>query len=117
MPVARVVLASDLPELQISAADVARGYIDAPRPLRLRVDSNSRAGFALDVSAMSQWCTAVSVQGLDTEVLLDSSGGTVVQRWQNQRSRSLELQLRFTLASGVQPATYAWPLHIAARPL
>ncbi len=74
-------------QLQISAADVALGYADAPRPLLLRVDSNSRAGFALDVAALSPWFTAVTLQGFDSEVLLDTPGGTVVQRWLNVADR------------------------------
>jgi hypothetical protein len=49
LPAARLQMTSDPPPVQISAADVAQGYTDAPRPLRLRVESNSRAGFALDV--------------------------------------------------------------------
>jgi len=117
LPSARLRMASDLPQLQISAADVALGYADAPRPLLLRVDSNSRAGFALDVAALSPWFTAVTLQGFDSEVLLDAPGGTVVQRWLNVRSRSLELRVRFKLAATAQPGSYAWPLRFAARPL
>jgi hypothetical protein len=112
-----VQLAADPAPLQISAADVAQGYTDAPRPLQLRIESNSRAGFALDVTTLSPWCTAVAVQGLDGEVQLDAPGGTVVQRWQGVRARVLELRVRFKLAPAVQPGTYAWPLRLAVRPL
>ena len=64
-----------MPPLQISAADVAAGYVDAPRPVRLRVESNSRAGILLDVAAMSPWYTAVALHGFDTEVVLDDDRG------------------------------------------
>ena len=117
LPMARIQMAADVPQLQVSAADVALGYTDAPRPLLLRVDSNSRIGFALDVSALSPWFTAVALQGFDTAVLLDAAGGTVVQRWQGGKSRSLELRVRFKLAATVQPGLYAWPLRLSARPL
>ena len=117
LPVARIQMPSDVPQVQVSAADVASGYVEAPRPLLLRVDSNSRAGFALDVSALSSWCTAVALQGFDSEVVLDGAGGTVVQRWLNSKSRSLELRARFKLAATVQPGRYAWPLRLSARPL
>ena len=116
LPMARIHMASGVPQLQISAADVALGYTDAPRPLLLRVDSNSRAGFALDVSALSPWFTAVTLQGFDIEVILDAAGGTVVQRWQGRQSRLLELQVRFKLAPAVQPGRYAWPLRLAWKP-
>jgi hypothetical protein len=117
LPSARLQMASDLPQLQISATDVAQGYADAPRPLLLRIDSNSRAGFALDVAALSPWFTAVTLQGFDSDVLLDATGGTVVQRWLNVKTRSFELRVRFKLAATVQPGTYAWPLRLSARPL
>ena len=117
LPVAHVQIAADVPQLQVSAADIALGFVDAPRPVLLRVDSNSRAGFTLDVSALSPWFTAVSLQGLDSEVILDAAGGSVVQRWQCGQTRSLELRARFKLAATVQPGLYPWPLRLSARPL
>lgn len=117
VPMARLHIANQPPPLQVSAADVAAGYVDAPQALLLRVDSNSRAGFTLDVYALSSWCTAVALQGFDTEVVLDGTGGSVVQRWQASRSRSLAVRARFRLASTVQPGRYAWPLRLFARPL
>jgi hypothetical protein len=116
-PVARIQMPAEMPPLQVSASDVAVGFVDAPRPVLLRVDSNSRAGFALEVSVLSPAFTAVSLTGFDTEVILDADGGTVVQRWQGGRSRSLELRARFKLAATVQPGLYAWPLQFSARPL
>ncbi len=117
LPVARMQIVSGIAQVQVSAADVASGYVDAPRGLVLRVESNSRSGFALDVAALSPWYTAVALQGLDGEVVLDGAGGTVVQRWQNSRSRLLTLRARFKLAPTAQPGWYAWPLRLSARPL
>jgi hypothetical protein len=103
--------------LLITSADLARGFVDAPHPLRLHVYSNSRAGFALDVVAQSPWFTAVAIEGLDTQVTLGAEGGTIVQRWQDAPSRTLELRLRFRLEHGLPPGLYAWPLQLRARPL
>jgi hypothetical protein len=115
-PIARLEQAPPAP-LLISAADLQRGYVDAPRPLRLRVYSNSRAGFALDVAAQSPWFTAVAIDGLDTGVTLGAEGGTIVQRWPGAAERSLSLRVRFSLAAGLEPGLYAWPLQLRARPL
>jgi hypothetical protein len=117
MPEAHLHIAGALPPLQISAADVAAGYVDAPRPLLLRVESNSRAGFSMDVSTLSPWCAGVALEGFDGEVVLDGAGGTVVQRWSASRARSLSLRARFKLAANVQPGLYEWPLQFFARPL
>jgi hypothetical protein len=115
-PVARLEAASPAP-LLITSSDLARGYVDAPQPLRLHVYSNSRAGFALDVTPQSPWFTGVAIEGLDTHVMLGMEGGTIVQRWQGVPSRALALRLRFRLEPGLPPGLYAWPLQLRARPL
>ncbi|HVN99112.1 MAG TPA: hypothetical protein VMT49_03645 [Steroidobacteraceae bacterium] len=115
-PVARIDAAVPAP-LQISAADVLRGYLDVPHALRLRVYSNSRAGFALDVASQSPWFTAVAIEGLDAPVTLGAEGGTIVQRWQGAATREVDLHVRFRLAAGLMPGLYAWPLQFHARPL
>jgi hypothetical protein len=117
VPVAHMQIMSEVPQVRVSAADVATGYVDAPRGVVLRVQSNSRTGFALDVASLSPWCAAVALQGLDGDVVLDGAGGTVVQRWQTRGSRLLTLRARFKLATTVQPGWYSWPLHFSARPL
>jgi len=117
LPVARLQIAPGAAPLQITAADVAAGYVDAPRPLELRIDSNSREGFALEVSGQSPWCAAVALQGFDSPVMLEGTEGTIIQRWGAGRTRSLALHARFTLAAGVQPGFYPWPLRLSARPL
>lgn len=115
-PVARLEAAAPAP-LLITSADLARGFVDTPHPLRLRVYSNSRAGFALDVAAQSPWFTAVAIEGLDARVTLGAEGGTIVQRWQDAPARTLELRMRFQLEPGLPPGLYAWPLQLHARPL
>ncbi|MEQ1581654.1 MAG: hypothetical protein ABL964_13780 [Steroidobacteraceae bacterium] len=116
-PVARIELASREPDLLLTKDDLDRGYIESPQPLHLTVYSNSRNGFALDVLPVSPLFSAVSVQGLDSEVLLSSGGGTVTQRWGHPQKVSLELRFSFTIADGIQPGLYPWPVRLAARPL
>ncbi len=115
-PFARIELTPPAP-IAISAADVVRGFVDAPRPLRMRVFSNSRAGFVLDVVTQSPWFTAVAINGLDGSVTIGADGGAIVQRWPGMTSRAMALRLRFKLADGLAPGLYAWPLQMRARPL
>ncbi len=117
VPVARLQVAEEMPPLEVSAGDIALGYIDAPRALLLRVFSNSRAGFALDVSTLGSWCAGVALQGFDSEVILYGAGGSVVQRWENTGSRSLALRARFSFSAEARPGLYAWPLKLSARAL
>jgi hypothetical protein len=115
-PVARLEAVAQAP-LLITRADLARGFVDTPHPLHLRVYSNSRAGFVLEVAAQSRWFTAVAIEGLDAPVTLGAEGGAVVQRWQGAPSRALDLRVRFGLGPGLLPGLYAWPLQLRARPL
>ena len=115
-PVARLEAALPAP-LLITTADLARGFVDLPYPLRLHVYSNSRAGFALDMATQSPWFSAVAIDGLDTQVTLGGEGGTIVQRGQAAPSRALALRMRFRLKPGLVPGLYAWPLQLRTRPL
>ncbi len=117
VPVARLELATREPDLLLTQDDLDRGYIETPQALHLTVYSNSRNGFALDVLPVSPLFSAVSVQGLDSEVLLSAGGGTVTQRWSRPQKVSLELRFSFVIADGIQPGRYAWPVRLAARPL
>lgn len=116
-PVARLELATREPDLLLTAEDLDRGYIEPPQPLHLTVYSNSRSGYALDVLPVSPLFSAVSVQGLDSDVRLTADGGTVTQRWGHPQKVSLELRFSFVIAEGVQPGRYPWPVRLAARPL
>ena len=117
LPVARLELNTREPELLLTTEDLNRGYIESPQPLHLTVYSNSRNGFALDVMPVSPLFSAVSVQGLDTDVRLSAEGGTVTQRWTHPQKVSLQLRFSFVIADGIQPGRYPWPLRLAARPL
>lgn len=117
VPIARLELTTREPELQLTAEDLVRGYIESPQALHLTVYSNSRNGYALDVLPVSPLFSAMSVQGLGTDILLSAEGGTVTQRWSHPQKVSLELRFSFVLAEGLQPGRYEWPVRLAARPL
>ncbi len=105
------------PALRISDADIARGYVELAQPALLRVHSNSREGYTLDLQPRGALFSSVAVMGLDGTAELGSDGGSIVQRWHDARSASLALQFRFTLAPGVAAGSYALPLELRVRPL
>jgi hypothetical protein len=116
-PMARLSLAGSEPDLFLTAQDLERGYINSPRPLRLTVYSNSRSGYALDVMPVTGLFSSLAVEGLGSDVVLSAEGGTVTQRWARPQTVSLELKFSFTLAKGLEPGLYPWPVRLAARPL
>lgn len=117
LPQARLIQLGEMPVLDITAADLARGYASTRLPATVRVQSNSRAGFALDLLPLGEWFSAVEVTGLQGVVTLGSEGGTVVQRWNGAGSADLSLGFRFTLAGPMPPGRYPLPLQLRARAL
>jgi hypothetical protein len=107
--------------LVISAADLARGYVEVAEPSQLRVVSNFAQGVALDVRAPRGLFAAMTVRGVDLEAVLPGEGGTIAFRWPAAQpvTHALSVALRFRLvpAPGVQPGTYAWPIQLQGRAL
>ena len=115
--VARIDAGTPHPSIEVSPADVARGYLDVGEPWNLNVESNDPGGVRLQVLAMAPMFRTIEVTGLGAEVNLGPAGGDVVLRWHDRRNAQLALRFRFLLAPGVQPGRYPWPLQVVARPL
>ena len=104
--------------LEITPEDVRRGWLEVADPVNLRISSNSRQGYVLNVLPMQALFTSVAVAGLDGEVTLGPDGGELVQRWQQARPVvDVALRFRFQIARGVAPGVYPWPLGFRVRPL
>ena len=104
-------------ELEISGADLARGFIDVVQPTRLTVRSNSPSGFALEVLTVVPLVSSMNIEGLNSDLDLGADGGTIVQRWQKPQVVNLSLKFRFALAPGLVAGNYPWPVRLAVRPL
>jgi len=115
--VARTTLDSEASpaQLQVSAADVARGYVEVPAATRLLVTNTSRRGYLLSVWPQVQVFSAVVVTHGGYESQLGTDGGEIFDpRW--GRAMPLVLSFRFMLAAGVKPGSYPWPLKFQVDP-
>jgi hypothetical protein len=117
LPVARLELQSMPTQLQISADDLNRGFVDSPEPMSFVVRSNSPLGFALDLVTLMPLASSVVVSGLESAQSVGADGGSIVQRWQSPRVMSLALKFRLMLAPGLTPGQYPWPMQVSVRPL
>ena len=97
---ARITAHGQPAQLQVTEADVARGYAELPPGVRLEVWSNSREGLMLALSSAHPfvWSEAIVVPGV------------------SQR-RVVELRGRLNLAPATTPGTYPWPVQVVATPL
>jgi hypothetical protein len=116
-PAASIQLQSAPSALDISAADLRRGYIDVMQPTQVTVRSNSPNGYALEVLTVVPVLSSMIVEGLNSELALGAEGGTIVQRWQKPQAVNLSLKFRFELAPGLAIGSYPWPVRLAVRPL
>jgi hypothetical protein len=115
--VARLEVASVPTALDITAADVRRGFIDVLEPTNLVVRSNSPAGFTLDVIPMLPMVSSMVISGLGSDQVVEGEGGALIQRWQKGGTANLSLKFRFILVPGLSPGRYPWPMRVAVRPL
>lgn len=115
--VANIELQSAPTGLEITGADLKRGYIDVVQPTQLTVRSNSPSGFALEVLTITPMLASMIVAGLNDDLALGADGGTIVQRWQKPQAVNLSLKFRFALAPGLVAGTYPWPVRLAVHPL
>lgn len=116
-PIATYRTLSAQTQLQITPADIARGFVELPRATQIEVRSNSRAGYVLDVRPMNVLFTRVEVLGFGSDIALDADGGRIVQRWERPSAATITVGYRFHLSAATAPGTYPWPLHLAVEPL
>ena len=116
-PVARMETLATPASLVVSDADLKRGYVAVPQPVRLRVYSNSRTGFALDVRNLAREMPAVKVSGMGQDVEVSGEGGWIIQRWNEPQTVALELHFRFALPGDLAPGQYPWPVQLHVHPL
>ncbi len=116
-PVANIELQSAPTGLNISAADLRRGYIDVMQPTQFTVRSNSPNGYALEFLTVAPVLSSMIVEGLNSDLALGGDGGTIVQRWQKPQAVNVSLKFRFELLPGLSIGTYPWPVRLAVRPL
>jgi hypothetical protein len=103
-------------QLQVSAADVARGYVEVQGATSLLVTNTNRRGYVLSVWPQVQVFSTVVVRNGDSQAELGADGGEIFERrW--GKTLPLTLDFRFVLAPGVKPGVYPWPLRFQVSSL
>ena len=103
--------------VNVSSADIERGFVEVAEPILIRVRTNSRSGYVLQAdkshgSAFSE----IALSG-ETASLTVSSHETWLQRPYAAAGDVLSMRARVYLASGVAPGTHPLPLSFSATPL
>lgn len=103
----------------VTAADIARGYVDVPAPAHVAIQSNSMTGYLLEFASQGDFMRQTLVRGLANDVQLSPEGGAVMQRSAGSgvTRTTLALGFRFLLSDSARQGTYSWPLRLSVTPL
>lgn len=102
--------------LTITEADIRRGFVDLPGASRIRVRTNSSAGYLLSFELESECVTGVVLDGAGDRIQLTGSGGLVPRPYPGPAAAVSELGYRFLISPGARPGTHPWPVALSAIP-
>ena len=112
------ILSASMPaSLDVSARDVARGFVEIRGSSQLLVTNNGPEGFELEVFTGASIFSSVAVYGLGAEAAVDANGGEIFLPARRGAAIPLVLNYRFQLAPGTVPGHYPWPLQFGVRPI
>lgn len=103
----------------VTAADIAKGYVDVAAPASIQVRSNTQEGYLLMFESQGDFMRQTVVKGLANDVQISTAGGGVAQNTagKGMRQAQLELGFRFVLAESAQQGVYPWPMRLSVTPL
>ncbi len=102
--------------LQITEADVARGYVEAPEASLVQVRTNSPAGWLLEFQPLQGPYRALEVTGLGSTAQVSAAGGWLAQPYAGKTLVTASLGYRFFLSGDARPGFYPWPVALSALP-
>ena len=107
------------PFIVVTADDIAQGYVDVAGPAQVAVQNNTQSGYMLVFESQGEFLRQTLVKGLNTDLQLGATGGSVAQRGvgRGMSKTLLDLGFRFVLSDSAQQGVYAWPLRFSVTPL
>jgi hypothetical protein len=102
--------------LEITEADVARGWLEVPGASLVRVRTNSPAGWLLEFQPLEGPYRALEVTGLGATAQVGASGGWLAQPYAGRMLVTASLGYRFFLSGDARPGLYPWPVALTASP-
>jgi len=106
-----------LTKIEITAADIARGYVEIQSASRFSVFTNSPLGYSVEFHPVGSIFESAQVVGLGRAVQLGADGGTVFVRGPLAPNAMHDLNYRFTLSPDTLPGSYPWPLAFSVHAL
>ncbi len=111
VPMAKVEVVAQAPQVRIRPEDVRRGYVDVECASYLELRSNARC--RLSFRPRASWFERVRIEGFPHMVTVGPDGGGFVRPLELQRRSTYQLSYRFELTRDALPGTYPWPLALS----
>ena len=102
-------------DVDVTAADVERGFVDASAPILIHGRTNSRAGYRLSVSNSDPAFASVTLAFGESSMNVVSEGW--ITRPYIPGGETVAMTARLQLAPGLKPGRYRMPLVVSASPL
>jgi hypothetical protein len=115
--IARAVVSVDATpsQIEVTTADIDRGYVDVAAPIVVHVRTNSRRGYLLQANNMSESFSRVELS--DSTSSMNVTSESWIQRPYVAGGDVMPLHARLHLAKGVTPGSHAMPVAFSATPL
>jgi len=114
---ARLTITDQPSRLEITASDIARGYVDVADGGQIAIRSNS-SGYLLEFASDGGLLRRIDVAGLGEDLSLGAVGGVVTRPAAGPAtSTTMRLRYRFMLAVSAEPGVYAWPMRLSVTAL
>jgi hypothetical protein len=102
--------------LEITAGDIARGFIEVPAA-RLRVQTNDEAGFIVAATVSGDQFASGALTGLDQSMTIGAGGGFLHSPFRGTAVMEAEMHWRLPLSNRSEAGSYPWPLRITVHPI
>jgi hypothetical protein len=101
-------------KINVTEADIKRGFIEIPSGTILQVKTNDRKGYGLFFEGSYELFKEIMVMDKGRSVVLSPNGGFVHQPYSGSNIEVKELSYKLTLKDDTQPGTYSWPFRVRA---
>jgi hypothetical protein len=116
--IARTIMTVDTQpaSVDVTANDVARGYVELPNSVLFHVRSNATNGYVIQFQPVNGPFSRADVTLGSAQAAVGTDGAWLSQPYQ-RGTTSGSFSVRLMIAPGTQPGSYAWPVRFDAGSL
>lgn len=100
--------------IEVSDADIARGYVDVAIPIVLRAKTNSPRGYLLQANNLEKAFLRIELSDVTTSMTVTTESW--IQRPYVKGGEVISLRARLYLSAAASAGSYAWPVAFSASP-